>query len=277
VELNNREIALLVIVGILIIPALFKKIIRESVINLLKIFFSGNLQIIFKLSLIYILCSLIFLSKINFWDFALLKGTLIWIIFASFALMLNVNKSSNEDYFIKKIIISNFKVIILIEFISNLFVFSFIVELILQTILVFVGLMLAVSETESKFEVVHKIFNSLASFLGISIFTYTIYSIVDNFDKVFTVDNFRDLILPIILTILYMPFIYILALYAKYEIYFVRLNHINRGNKLNSYAKTKMLLKLNIRLRKLVQFTRNYPVMHYSSKEEIRDIFKNAV
>lgn len=274
-ELNNREIAICIYIGILAILFLKKKDIRESVINLLKIFFSDKLRIVFELNLIYFLSSLLFLAIIDYWDISLLKGSILWFLFTSIAFMPKIFMESEKEDFIKNIVISSLTIVVLLEYLSNLFVFDLLLELFLQPVLFTIVAIIAFSETDSKYAKVKTLFEWVLSILGLIIIIFATYNLFENIELVFTIDNLKEFTLPPILTILYLPFIYFLALYAKYEYYFVKLNHINKDNPLNSYVKYKIVLFCNVRLRKLIRFTKDYPVLEYKTKDDVKNIFKN--
>lgn len=274
-EFNNREIALGIYLAIIIIIALSKKDIRKSVSDLLKVFFSGKLLIVFGVILIYVIFSLILLAKFEYWDISLLKGTMLWFLFTSLVLISKVNKKSEQDDFLKSIIIANFQIIVLLEFISNLFVFDLLVEMILQPVLFVVAGIIAFSENDNKAREVKVLFEWVLSFLGVLLLVFTVYNIFDNLESVLTIDNLRDILLPPTLTLLFIPFIYLLALYIKYEIYFIRLNHLNQNNPLNFYAKLRILLFFNFRLKKFIRFSRRHTTIDYQTKKDVNNILKN--
>ncbi|MCF6271383.1 MAG: hypothetical protein L3J41_16855 [Melioribacteraceae bacterium] len=274
-ELNNREISLLILFGIVALFGLRDSKIRTSFFNVLKVIFSDKLLVIFELNLLYILIILILLSSVGFWNFSMLKGTILWVLFTSIVLILNVFKKSEEDGFLRAIILSNFKIIVFLEYLGSLFVFDLLIELILQPVLFFITVTIGLSEGESKLAKVKVFFEVVLSILGVLLILFSIYNLFENMESIVTIDRLKDFTLPPILTLIYIPFIYILAFYGKYEIYFNRLDYINRGNPLNSYAKFRVILFCNIRLRKLIQFSRKHPTMEYKTKNDIKEIFKN--
>jgi len=79
--------------------------------------------------LIYIYWT-VFFYRIGFWQDALLGETIIWIFGVGFALLINAGRTNEKDFF-KKAILDNIKIVVIIEFLVNIYVFDLWAELIL--------------------------------------------------------------------------------------------------------------------------------------------------
>ena len=71
------------------------------------------------------------------------------------------------------------------------------------------------------------------------------------YDNFFSLNSLREFSLPIILTILFIPFIYFLSLYTIYESYFVRLDIMTSKSEKVKIAKKYIKREANFNLNKL--------------------------
>ena len=114
-----------------------QKSIRKSLFGVIKAFTAHQILAIFFLMIIYIELLVLILCKLNLWNFYLLKDTIYWTFGVAFILLANINKTTENNSFFKQTLLSNLKFIVILEFITNLYVFSLVAELIVMPILIF--------------------------------------------------------------------------------------------------------------------------------------------
>ena len=102
-----------------------------------------------------------------------------------------------------------------------------------------------------KHKVVSKFLQNVIAIAGLSIFSYSLYKTIVNFDDVLTFQNLVSFLLPSTITVLFIPFVYFLALYSTYESYFIHLDFMTV--KKDKVKETKKLIYLNINLDKLLK------------------------
>jgi len=81
----------------------------------------------------------------------MLKDTIFWLFGTAIVAFLDIPKATEEDGFFTKIVLDSVKLTVVLEFISNLFAFSVLVELLLLAMLAFIAAMAAVAETKTEF------------------------------------------------------------------------------------------------------------------------------
>ena len=179
---------------------------------------------------------------INFWNLSLLKDTIIWFCFSGVVISIN-SVTSDKDYnLFKKIILDNIIFIFLYEFIVNVYTFPLWAEFFFLPFVTFIILLDTVASLNKKYTDLSKILKILQFIIGISVLIYSIYSIIHDFKNFKTLNTLKDFLLPIILSISFIPFIYISLLYSNYEHIFKRLNlGYKKDNKLKNYAKIEIL------------------------------------
>ncbi|MBC8147179.1 MAG: hypothetical protein H8E98_04265 [Bacteroidetes bacterium] len=258
-QFNSRELAFFVWIFLLGIWALNHKSIRESVNNVFKTFFNRTMLTI-TTSMIFYICFIVLLLKyIGYWDYGLLKDTIFWIIGVSFIQLFNLNKPEYENGFFIKIFKDNLKFIIIFEFLVNLFTFNFWTELILLPLYTAIVAVYTVSDLDEKYNPAKKLTENILVGVGFVIILFISIKTFQEFSIIFTLDNFRNIGLPILLTIGYLPFLYFMALFMSYESLFVRISVFLKENEdISRVAKERIILKFNLNLKKLNQFKKTF-------------------
>ena len=272
---NNREIATAIWVLVIFILILFKRDIRKTVLNVIKAFIK-ILPSIF-LMIAYTTGIVIILYRVNFWNVSLLKDTIVWFCLTGILMsVISVTSKTDQNLF-RKLIIDNIKIVMVIEFIVNTYTFSLAVELVIIPIVTFIVILGVVAETNERFSIVAKLTNGLQIIIGIVILIYAISNVVSDYQNFGSLDTLRKFLLPILLTVLYLPFIYFMLLFSTYELLFMRLNlGYEKSKKLKRYAKSKIIRHCLLSLKK-VKKTLNmntYNLMHIRNKEDVDKMIK---
>lgn len=253
---NNREIALLLWIAVIVLAVLLSKL-RESLVPIFKILTSKMFLIIFSLIGTYLYGIILLLKNLEVWQTSYLKDVLFWLFSVGLILIFKINESKSNAYF-KGIFLSAIKWTIVFEFIVNLYSFSLFKEIIILPILVFLAMTQAVAEMDEKHKVVSKFLQNVIAIAGITIFSYSLYKTIVNFDDVLTFKNLVSFLLPSTITVLFIPFVYFLALYSTYESYFIHLDFMTVKKDKVKEVKKLILRIANINLDKLLRIKRNF-------------------
>jgi hypothetical protein len=228
---------------------------------------------------IYSGLTVLLLAEIGIWDWVFVKDTIYWFLAVAFVLLLNTNKANQEKGFFIKILKDNLKIILILEFVLTLYTFNLVAEIILVPILVFIGAMSAVSELKKEYLPVKKLFDFILSLIGIFFIVFAFGKIFGDFQNIMTSQNLKTLILPPILTVAFIPFVYLFALIMAYETLFVRLSIFNKNDpNLLKFAKRKIIRAYHLNLSKLNHFTRESTkdLMSIKTKEDVIAIIKKS-
>ena len=267
---GNREIAAWIWTLIIIIFVLVRFKMFGSFRDLLKAFFVKAILKTIFLMLCYISLIILVLFKLNLWDSSLIKDSIYWTGGFAFLLLMNSNKANEDDRFFKKKILDTLKFIIVFEFIVNLYSFSLIWELVIFPVLLFFTLMQVFADKPEHIQV-KKVAGFILGFFGFSYFAFAIYHIIIDFENFATIDNLKSFFFVPVMSILYLPFIYLMALFMRYETYFTQIG-FRMENKKNifRYAKYRIIKLCWLNLRKLNHFTRNTPMYKFDTIDEIK-------
>jgi hypothetical protein len=259
---STRELALFIWGLIFLILISFSQNIRQAILGLLKAFLSKHLIRAFLFLLVYNLLTLYLLNKIGLWDKSLTKDTTFWFFTVAMVTFFTINKADDLVFF-KEIMVDSVKWIVVIEFLINFYTFSLWTELILVPIIVFMSMIWAYSQTDKKYEPVQKLFKNIITIIGLGLLVYVIYETVVEFQKTFTIQNLKSLLHPIVMTVLFLPFAYILALFMNYEILFVRVDFLARDKKVGRRLKRQILWTAALNFNKLKRISKNLNISHF--------------
>ena len=218
---NNREIAIGIWLIFIIIFALTKRSLRKSIKSSIKALFEIKILVFIFVLLVYGFGTVILLYIAKYWNFYLLKDTIIWYCLPGFIMSVKYITSKDDKNLAKRIIIDNIELLIIFEFIVNIYVFPLLAEMFILPITAFIVLLDVVSRRDKKHAGVSKFLRTLQFFIGISIIGYSINQVVKDFNNFGNINILKEFLLPIILTITFIPFIYFMILYSSHESFFI--------------------------------------------------------
>lgn len=272
--LNNREIATAVWFIIAFLWALSISGVRLSIRDLLKVFFTPKIIIPLIVMLLYIVCIILIFEKIGFWEESALKDTILWTLGSAFAAYFSLNRVSQDDTYFKKAILDNLKFVLILEFVVNLYSFSLPAELIVIPAVSVIVLLNTFAESKPEYKPVSKLLNFILGVFGLYLIAFTFREIVLDFQNFASLKNLRDFFLPILFSIALLPFLYIMALFMQYEMFFIRIDFANKNSDVAKYAKRKVLAACHINLPKLNRVSKKAGYPKVNDKKDVLEWFK---
>ena len=199
-------------------------------------------------------------SLTGIWYPSSLKATIVWFVGSALVLLFNINKVWGKSKFFRRKALSLLAPTVLVEYFLNLFVFSFLVELILQPILVVLVAFSSVAGRDPQHRLARKFSDGLLTLAGISAISFTVLEFVRLWDQLETRPLVLDFALPIWLSIALLPFIYMMAAYASYEITFIRIDFLLAESDCRSRRRLKLAVLTTLwgNLRHVVEFGGNW-------------------
>lgn len=272
--LNNREIASIVWIAVMLLWALNNHDFRASLVGLFKVSTNKNIVVALFLMLLYVMFLVFIFFKIGFWDESALKDTVFWTIFSAFAMCINITHVSQNDAFFKKAILDNLKIALIFEFIINLYTFSIPAELALTFFIFLVSLISVFIESKSKYAPLVKPLKFIQGIILAFVLFFTFREIVHDFSNFATFKTLRDFTLPIALSVGFLPFIYFFALLIQYETFFIRIDFANNKNTLSKFAKKAVIRACHLNLSKLNKVSKKAGFPKIEKEENISEWFK---
>ncbi len=145
----------------------------------------------------------------------------------------------------------------LIEYLVNTYTFALPIELLLVPMLAVIAMLDAVARTDAKYSAVAKLTMGLQTLFGLAIVVFAIHKAVSYRDTFQTLDALRAIALVPVLSILFIPCIYVLFLVSSYEQLFLRLKlGPQKDPRLVRYARYRLIRHLGLHPQRVRAFTR---------------------
>lgn len=267
---NNREIAIFFWIILFFGWILSHKSMRKSTVGLIKSFMVFSILTTIFCMLVYISTIILFFNYLAIWDFSLLKDTIYWTFGFAFIQLVNINDSEKDEKFFKKTLLNSFKIIVIIEFLTNLYTFSLVVELIALPLILIFTMVSTYSENKEENRAVKKLSDTLLSLYGITVLSFSIYHAILDFSNLATINNLKSLLMGPVLTGLYIPYMYFVALFMTYESFLKSRKWILKDNKeLFRFLRWYVLRKCNFSLAKIHLVSRKIHIYRNEEKSKI--------
>lgn len=268
---NDREIATAIWLSVFLAFALSKKPIREALLNAVKAFFHWKILTSVVFMILYAVGIVWLLYVANLWTAALLKDTIVWF-FSGMVLAFSFLTSHDDEKVFSRIVSGSVKIVVILEFLVSTYTFSLPVELLLIPFATVIAMMDVVAKADPKYSSVARLTTGLQVLIGVAVLAVAVVKAVADFSSLQTIDTIRQVLLAPVLSVLFVPLIYLLLLYAKYESLFIRLgmgSEMDRAVK--RYAKWRLISHLGISVQKVGAFARAHALdlMRIRSKEDI--------
>lgn len=242
---NTREIAYMIWGTLLLIVLLFSKKNRLSLINLLKAFFCKQFIYVYVIALTYLFICVWILSNIKIWDASLIKETVFWFLFVALPLMYKATMINSFKKFVKQVVQPLVAFSVIFEYIFALHTLDWWIEILMVPIALLIGGILAFSERKPEYNQVHKVVTDLlilivlASLAAVSIHLFYHYS--DYLNRL----TAMKFITPLCLSLMFVPFLYAIAMFMHYETAFVTLKRQFKQPNVYKYAMLKSMLRFH--------------------------------
>lgn len=251
---TTREVSIGIYMVIIAIIVWFK--CRREVLKVLQCLFNIQLVIPFMILLVYVSIIIYCSTRMFFWNWIYLKGILMWFIFVGVPFCFNaVHNVLPKDYFTSEIT-KNFKFVVLLEYITGTYTFSFAIEMVLQPFLAFLVIIGTFVDCDSNknienYKVIKKTCDFLLCLAGVVIFCFSIKELISSISTIVYKDVIFDLASPIVLSILFLPAAYFMAVISKYQLIFIRMKFYNIAS---FKRKMMIIISCGISYRKLRYF-----------------------
>lgn len=239
--LNNREISALVWSGIALAAFSLKQEGRTAMWGVVRALCQPILLAALLVASLWIGGCVFLMEREGLWEIANLKTTIVWAVTFAFVTMFDV-EAIGKPGFADKVVRDTINATAVVVFIAEFATFGLLVELIFVPFLVLLTLLRVVSETKPEFASVRKLLNGLAVLVGAGIFVFSVYMIAKEFTAFAQRSTALEFTVPIILSLLFLPFIFVFGRWVAYERVFTASIFAVPDQKLRRYARWRGLL-----------------------------------
>lgn len=267
--LSTREWATLIWGCIFMLYVLCHSEIRKSLWNVIVIFFDKKLRILWEIILLYVLTITMVFCYLPIWENIYIKDIIIWFLFSGLIYCMNAVSSEADETYIKKILKDNLKFTMILEFFMSTFTFNIWIELAIIPVITIITVMNVIAERKEEYKNVHKLLDSVLAIAGFWIFYETIKIGINEYKQLNIINTLVSFMIPIVYLILIIPLEYILELYSKYEVLFLRMTFKEEKDKrIRLHHRTAIFRECNFSVRKILLFQREYMIQMYALMKE---------
>lgn len=220
----------------------------------------------------YISLEVLALYEADVWRVSLAKSTCLWAGGTALVLVVNSSKAQEDPAYLGQILLRSLRYTAVIEFIVGLYPFKLLVEMVLVPLFATLGGLSAVARTKKEYASLKATIDSILAVLGIALIAWTLYAIIRDYHGFASPDSVRRFLLPPLLTLAFLPFMYVLALYGAYDALFLRVDMSSKDDReLARYARRKIFAACALSLGRVNRFAKeNYgALMDFNDKSDV--------
>lgn len=218
--LNDRQIAALLWVGIILVAVLARPAGRRSLADIARAFLNRKawpIFAIFGLLAIWSLGLVVVGERVGIWTNEFAADTWFWFFTAAVILLFNFSNASKKPDFFTRTAKEAFGLTLVLGFLSDLYVLSVPVEFVGQGVVAMLAGVSAVAARQRDSEPARKLVDGCLSLVGLTILVLAIVKLVTTWSYEEAPDLVRQLVMPAWMTLGVLPYIFAVALYAAYE------------------------------------------------------------
>jgi len=270
---STREVAIGIWLIACFIVAFIMMIKHKNIKASIKLFLcdaiSIKLVIPILFFLIYSVITTSLFSLLSIWKSIFIKDIVLWTLFVGIplyygAIMKNIDKS-----YYKKALIRNLKLIVFVEFIIVTFTLNIVVELIIIPVVTCITIVSTFADTRKDGKKAANFLSWLLTILGFCLLALAINKAIADYNMINGLDFLISIVMPLILSVIYLPITYIFALYAKYETTFMRMKQKESNvKKIQIKHRFKLIKACKLSYKKVVYFELNLWKDMYQNMDE---------
>lgn len=236
-SVSNREWAYALWLCVIAIAVLFYKPARGPLKSLVGTFFQPVIIIPLVLAGIYAAGEIYLLDRIGWWSLANLKSTILWLVTFAFVAMFEMDSIKKRKVGMGKVARDIFAITSIFLFITELHSFPLIVELAVLPVVTFFAIMGEVAKHKPEHASVAKLLGCIMAIIGLAYFGFSVVETIDKWSETATRETALDFLLPILLSVGFLPFLYAWRLYVIYSEIFATMGVVGIDKELVPYAR----------------------------------------
>ncbi|WP_293340504.1 hypothetical protein [Parvibaculum sp.] len=273
-DLSNREIATLIYLSLLLASVLLWKEVRPLAFNVVRAFFMPQLALLWLLMSFYVAVCVLLLAEVNLWEWPNLKSTLLWWVTIGFTSVFEAQQLKDKPHALRKLVRDAFTLSAIIFFIAELVSFPLWVELLMLPALVLLTLFIAVGERQTDHPGAARVLSLLywlQFLLGLIILGFSYWLVAANVTKFWSLNTLREFGLPLLLWLMFIPFIFLLAVYMTYEEAFNYLRTRPKHASVARYARWRALFAFGWNIEGVKRLSRDARKRDITDKQGIKE------
>lgn len=252
--MNNREIAAVVWLGVLLVCVLVQRDLRRSLGDVIEAAVAPRF-LLPLLAMVGYVCGLVYLGwRGCLWNAALLSDTVTWFLATGLVLCgKSVSVFSPKASF-RAVLFATFSATVFVEVFVNLYVFPLPLELVLTPVLSSLGAMSVIAKTEDQFALVGRLIDRVLVVIGLTVLLYVAINLVRGWSEHELTAAAQRFALPAWLTLGTMPCVAVLGAYLNYDTAFAMVRWASDDRCRRARAYFALVTGLHVRAREVGEF-----------------------
>lgn len=275
-DLNNREIAALFYICIFLVVVIHSTGC-DALIDIIQTFFQPKITTIWVSMSLYVATSTWILSRLGLWDWPNLKSTLLWWLTVGFSSLFEAKRLTENPNLIRKLLFETLAISTIIVFIAELVSFPLWIEVVVIPIVTAIAVLITVADNQASkpgFTRVVQFLRILQLITGFTILLSSYWLVAKNVQEFWTLNTLREFGLPILLWIMFIPFIVFLATYMAYERNFIRLGLRPTQHTIANYARWRALIAFGLNTEGVNRLIRDIVARDIDNKEGVKEAIR---
>lgn len=253
---NNRQVALLIWAAVALAFALRSADVRKSLKDVARMLLQPAIFVPIAMFFGLVAANLMLGDVLGIWNGDLATDTAFWVIGSGFVLLFNLDRATKGDLYFRRTLGEILGLTILVELLLEISILPLPAELALIPITTLLVGIEVVAAREEEHHRVAGCARGLLAVFGLTLVTVGLVRAATNFDTLDLAHLGRQALLPIWMTAGLLPFVNLLALYAKYESVGNMIDwRSKQGWRQRTIVKLAVVREYGIKARSLGQFT----------------------
>lgn len=240
-ELDNREIAFLAWFSLIVGAILWNTRRSNALRKLLCLLVKPPIVSLLGAVACYVAACVWLLSIPGWWQWSNLKTSLLWTGGFALVAIFSYEKAGSGKAYFRATMLEAAGITALLSFIASSHTFGLLAELVIAFLLIALAAVVAVSERDARLKSAHTVATTLLILLSLLMLGNSIYHIVTSFGDFATSHTAREFALPMLLTAMFLPFLYGLYVYSTYDRVFNSFDFSIKDPVLCSYARRRLV------------------------------------
>jgi hypothetical protein len=267
--MDNREIAFLAWFILIAGAFVWRRRRSKALHNVLRAILKRPIRVVIGVIVCYVVACVWLLSLPGWWQWSNLKTTLLWAGGFAPAAVFNYEKVKSGKSYFRATLLEAVGITALLSFIASIYTFGLFTELVIVFVLIVLVVLSAVSDHNGKLKPVHNVATALLVLLSLLMLGNSIYQIITGFSDFATSHTAREFALPILLTVLFLPFLYGLYVYTTYERVLNSFDFSIKDPMQRRYARTKLVTGFALDTAGLEKWRRHVAMFEPHGKADI--------
>jgi hypothetical protein len=241
--LNSRELASLIWFGIVSGLLIWKARAWGALKGVFRSFFKPVLLRVIATMVAWVAGSVWLLWRLDLWTLGNLKTTIFWFVAFAMGWMLNVKRwEGDPGESVKATLREVLGVTAFVTFFVEFYTFNLLGELIFVPVISFIVLLGTFAQGRKGHELVAKVLGGMTALIGWGLLAYAAWRLFSDLRGFATPENGREFAVPGLLSLLFLPFMYVLGVQNAYGEVSRALSFNLKDEPAFSYAKRRLPL-----------------------------------